>query len=35
MANLDFFNYKIMSDATNIIAEGEVLQLMNCNNPEI
>ena len=24
----------ILSDATNIIAEGEVLQLMNCNDPE-
>lgn len=26
---------KVLSDATNIIAEGEVLQLMNCNDPEI
>ncbi|WP_348666080.1 octaprenyl diphosphate synthase [Arsenophonus symbiont of Ornithomya chloropus] len=26
---------KLMSDATNIIAEGEVLQLINCNNPDI
>ena len=26
---------KLMSDAVNIIAEGEVLQLMNCNNPDI
>lgn len=25
---------KILSDATNIIAEGEVLQLMNCNDPD-
>lgn len=25
---------KIMADTTNLIAEGEVLQLMNCNNPE-
>ncbi|MFQ6289654.1 octaprenyl diphosphate synthase [Yersinia enterocolitica] len=25
----------LMSDATNVIAEGEVLQLMNCNNPDI
>lgn len=25
---------KVLSDATNIIAEGEVLQLMNCNDPE-
>ena len=23
----------VMADATNTIAEGEVLQLMNCNNP--
>ncbi|MGP1957947.1 MAG: octaprenyl diphosphate synthase [Arsenophonus sp. ER-NS5-MAG3] len=26
---------KLMSDATNIIVEGEVLQLINCNNPNI
>ncbi|AMA65168.1 Octaprenyl-diphosphate synthase [Candidatus Arsenophonus lipoptenae] len=26
---------KLMSDATNIIAEGEILQLINCNNPNI
>ncbi|EGU41045.1 octaprenyl diphosphate synthase [Vibrio scophthalmi] len=25
---------KLMSDAVNVIAEGEVLQLMNCNNPD-
>lgn len=25
---------KVLADATNTIAEGEVLQLMNCNNPE-
>lgn len=25
----------LMSAATNVIAEGEVLQLMNCNNPDI
>ncbi len=25
---------KTLSDTTNVIAEGEVLQLMNCNNPE-
>jgi len=25
---------KLMSDAVNIIAEGEVLQLMNCNDPD-
>ncbi len=25
---------KVLSDATNIIAEGEVLQLMNCNDPQ-
>jgi len=26
---------KVLSDATNIIAEGEVFQLMNCKNPDI
>ena len=26
---------KVLADATNVIAEGEVLQLMNCNNPDI
>ena len=26
---------KLMSEATNVIAEGEVLQLMNCNDPDI
>lgn len=26
---------KIMSEATNVIAEGEVQQLLNCNNPDI
>ncbi|WP_118984609.1 octaprenyl diphosphate synthase [Photorhabdus sp. CRCIA-P01] len=26
---------KLMSEATNVIAEGEVLQLMNCNDPNI
>lgn len=25
---------KILADATNVIAEGEVLQLMNCNDPD-
>jgi octaprenyl-diphosphate synthase len=25
---------EILSDATNVVAEGEVLQLMNCNDPE-
>ncbi|WP_392563016.1 octaprenyl diphosphate synthase [Orbus sturtevantii] len=25
---------KVMSEATNVIAEGEVQQLMNCNNPD-
>jgi octaprenyl-diphosphate synthase len=25
---------EVMADATNVIAEGEVLQLMNCNDPE-
>jgi octaprenyl-diphosphate synthase len=26
---------EVLSDATNVIAEGEVLQLLNCHNPEI
>lgn len=26
---------ELMSSATNVIAEGEVMQLMNCNNPDI
>ncbi len=26
---------EVLADATNIIAEGEVLQLMNCNDPDI
>ena len=26
---------RILSDATNVIAEGEVLQLLNCNDPDI
>ncbi|AJI93922.1 octaprenyl-diphosphate synthase [Yersinia ruckeri] len=26
---------QLMSEATNVIAEGEVMQLMNCNNPDI
>ena len=26
---------EVLADATNIIAEGEVLQLLNCHNPEI
>ncbi|MDP1651686.1 MAG: octaprenyl diphosphate synthase [Rhodocyclaceae bacterium] len=26
---------QILADATNVIAEGEVLQLMNCHNPDI
>ncbi|KMT64546.1 octaprenyl diphosphate synthase [Catenovulum maritimum] len=25
---------QVLSDATNVIAEGEVMQLMNCNNPD-
>lgn len=25
----------VLSDATNIISEGEVLQLLNCNNPDV
>lgn len=30
--NMDIMD--ILSDATNIVAEGEVLQLMNCNDPD-
>jgi octaprenyl-diphosphate synthase len=26
---------RVLSDATNVIAEGEVLQLLNCNDPEV
>lgn len=26
---------QVLSDATNVIAEGEVLQLMNCNDPDV
>jgi len=26
---------RVLADATNVIAEGEVLQLMNCHNPDI
>jgi Geranylgeranyl pyrophosphate synthase len=26
---------QVLADATNVIAEGEVLQLMNCHNPEV
>ena len=26
---------EVLAEATNVIAEGEVLQLMNCNNPDI
>lgn len=26
---------KVLADATNVIAEGEVLQLMNCGNPDV
>lgn len=32
LQNLEILN--IFSDATNLIAEGEVLQLMNCRNPD-
>lgn len=32
LQNLEILN--IFSDATNLIAEGEVLQLMNCHNPD-
>ncbi|TEA27074.1 octaprenyl diphosphate synthase [Candidatus Schmidhempelia bombi] len=36
MASLESFKVlQIMSNATNIIAEGEVQQLMNCNDPNI
>ncbi|OTA17891.1 geranyltranstransferase [Xenorhabdus vietnamensis] len=36
MTDLDSMRVlKLMSDATNVIAEGEVMQLMNCNNPDI
>ena len=35
MVSLNDMNImKILSDATNIVAEGEVLQLMNCNDPD-
>jgi octaprenyl-diphosphate synthase len=26
---------EVLSDATNVIAEGEVLQLLNCRNPDV
>ncbi len=26
---------QVLADATNVIAEGEVLQLMNCNDPDV
>ncbi|EJD6110504.1 TPA: octaprenyl diphosphate synthase [Morganella morganii] len=36
MTDLDSMRVlKLMSEATNVIAEGEVLQLMNCNDPDI
>ncbi|VTP80853.1 octaprenyl diphosphate synthase [Proteus vulgaris] len=36
MTDLDSMRVlKLMSSATNVIAEGEVLQLMNCNDPNI
>ncbi|MBD2809848.1 octaprenyl diphosphate synthase [Xenorhabdus sp. Vera] len=36
MTDLDSMRVlKLMSNATNVIAEGEVMQLMNCNNPDI
>jgi len=25
---------RVLADATNVIAEGEVLQLMNCHDPD-
>jgi octaprenyl-diphosphate synthase len=31
----DMHVMEILSDATNVIAEGEVLQLMNCHDPDI
>jgi octaprenyl-diphosphate synthase len=31
----DMHIMEILADATNVIAEGEVLQLMNCNDPDI
>ena len=31
----DMHVMEILADATNVIAEGEVLQLMNCNDPDI
>lgn len=35
MVNIDKMEVmRILADATNVIAEGEVLQLMNCNNPD-
>lgn len=35
MVNLERMKVmQILADATNVIAEGEVLQLMNCNDPE-
>jgi len=33
MGNLPVMN--VLSNATNVIAEGEVLQLMNCKNPDV
>ncbi len=33
ISNMSIMN--ILSDATNIIAEGEVFQLMNCKNPDV
>jgi octaprenyl-diphosphate synthase len=33
MANMRVLH--VLADATNVIAEGEVLQLMNCNDPDI
>ena len=36
MTDLDSMRVlKLMSEATNVFAEGEVLQLMNCNDPDI
>ena len=36
MVNIDNMRVmQVLADATNVIAEGEVLQLMNCNDPDI
>lgn len=36
MVNIDDMRVmRVLSDATNVIAEGEVLQLMNCHDPDV